>query len=490
MKNVSRKILLFVSVFALCLTLTFTTSYTPTDTYVRNNGVVVAEAAETTDSYYSGLDTNLNGTAFRREVASLITRTHVKQTTYDGLRNVFPSSDKDPYTPGNILWFYTGTSVPFNGSFNTGTNREHVWPKQAGKAFPKESECGSDSHHLRPANSSLNSSRSNNNFGEVPKTNGNIVVENGSTSYKYLCYQANNTFYPGENYRGATARVLMYVQTRWGDKFNLEFVLGTGFSKTIGDIEDLMKWHYQEPPTEEERLRNEAVFAIQGNRNPFIDHPEYATKIYCHDGKSYNSTLRQVANLYDNYTTGGDQPVIPSSITVTPENKEIKVNETFTITCSAQPLTAQRAFSFKSSDELVASVNAQGVVTGLTEGTARITVTETNSNLQKTVTVNVLKDGLSGDASAFRTYALFAKAKMNSPTAYDAIINAINCYRKLNEEERLLVSEEYASLLTCIETYNSNTELASSAHKKATENALAALDKDKRKTGNTLTEGE
>jgi len=90
-------------------------------------------------------------------------------------------------------------------------------------------------------------------------------------------------FYPGEGYRGATARILMYVQTRWGDTFNLTFVDSAGSCKTIGKISDLLRWHLEEPVTEAEIARNNAVYNIQGNRNPFIDHPEYATKIYCYD---------------------------------------------------------------------------------------------------------------------------------------------------------------------------------------------------------------
>ena len=184
--------------------------------------------AVTSTDYYAGLNTSLTGESFRSELAKLITNTQTYNTTYDELRNVFKYSDADPDVSGNIIWFYTGTSFKFNGSFTSGTNREHVWPKNAGKAFPEKTYAGSDAHHLRPANSSLNSSRGNNNFGEVATTNANIVKENSKTAYKYLCYQANSVFYPGETFRGATARILMYVQTRWGDTYNLKFVLGKG----------------------------------------------------------------------------------------------------------------------------------------------------------------------------------------------------------------------------------------------------------------------
>lgn len=489
MKNVSRRIFLFVSVFLFCFTLAFTTTYTPTSNYARNAyDVVTAEAkTETSDDYYNGLNTSLNGKQFRSEVAELITSTHKKQTSYSGLLSVYRTSDVDPTNSNNILWFYTGTSVKMPSNFSGGTNREHVWPKQAGAAFPASSECGSDAHHLRPANNNLNSSRGNHNFGEVATTNGNIVKEAGSTSYKYLCYQANSTFYPGEHYRGATARILMYVQTRWGDKFNLKFVLGTGYSKTIGDVEDLMKWHYMEPPTEEERIRNEAVYAVQGNRNPFIDHPEYATKIYCYDGESYNSTLKKVAEQYDNY--GGSQgDVKATSLTVTPTSKTITIGDTFTISTSVLPETAKSEFTFTSDNELVATVTSKGVVTGLTKGTCTITVKEVNSGLTKTVAVEVLTGELSESAARFKTFVLMAKAKMNGYGAYEAIINAVNCYENLTDQEKLSVYEDYTQLLTVIDAYNQNTEIAQSEHEKTTETALEPLKDKKRTTANTTEE--
>ena len=264
--------------------------------------------AASIDSYYAGLDESLRGDAFRTQLASLITTTHKYNPTYGGLAGIFDESDADPNKAGNILWFYTGTSVSFNGSFSSGTNREHVWPKNAGSAFPETTDAGSDAHHLRPTNANLNSTRGNNSFGEVAEIPGNIVKENGSTNYKNLCYQSNSVFYPGVGYRGATARILMYVQTRWGNAYNLTFVLGKGNNKTIGDIEDLMKWHIEEPPTEAEKVRNEVVYGIQGNRNPFIDHPEYAEMIYCNDGKSYNDELQAVAKKYGSYLSEDEYP--------------------------------------------------------------------------------------------------------------------------------------------------------------------------------------
>ncbi|MBO7326831.1 MAG: endonuclease, partial [Clostridia bacterium] len=336
---------------------------------------------------------NKTGTAFRSELASLITRTQTHNTTYNELKNVYKTSDADPNKSGNIIWFYTGTSIPYSGTLGSGsgaTNREHVWPKNGGKAFPEESEAGSDAHHLRPTEATLNSTRQDNSFGEVPQTTGNIVDEAGRTNYPNLCYQANSTFYPGEGYRGATARILMYVQTRWGDDYNLEFVLGNGSNKTIGDIEDLMKWHLLEPPTEAEKTRNEVVFGIQGNRNPFIDHPEYAEMIYCYDGQSYNDELQAVVAQYGSYLDKVTDPNVDvESITLSSTQNTLIVGESINLTASITPANASSELTWTSSNPTVASVE-NGKITALSAGTATITATSVKTpSVKATATVNV-----------------------------------------------------------------------------------------------------
>lgn len=346
-----------------------------------------AQVVQATD-YYAALDTSSNGATFRSKLSDLITKTHTKLTSYDGLRDVFKTSDADPNKSGNIIWFYSGTSVAFNGKFGS-TNREHVWPKKGGTAFDgdKERNVGSDAHHLRPAEQNLNSDRGSKQFGEVPTIASNIVPQAGSTSYDNLCYLQGNYFYPGKGYRGATARILMYIETRWGDNYNLNFVIGAGDCKTIGDIETLMKWHYQEPPTAEEIRRNEAVFKIQGNRNPFIDHPEFATKIYCYDGKSYNSSLQAVAEKYDTYTTGGADI---ESISLSPATTTLSVGQEILLNATIAPANAKRNLTWTSSNPNVATIDATGKVTAVANGTSTITCQSTdNPSIKCTAQITV-----------------------------------------------------------------------------------------------------
>lgn len=375
------------TVLLLVLATAFTLIFGLCDTHIfAPLDIASATSAEATTSadYYASVDSlSTNGASFRSSLASLITSTHTKYTSYDGLASVFPKSDEDPNKSGHILWFYTGTSVAYTGGgFGGRTNREHVWPKDGSTAFPERSGPGSDSHHLRPTDSTLNSTRGNKSFNEVAESTGNIVEQNGSISYENLCYTDKTYFYPGVGYRGATARILMYMETRWGDQYNLQFVLGAGHCKTIGDIETLMKWHLEEPVTAAERLRNDEVQKIQGNRNPFIDHPEYAERIYCHDNRSYNKALQAVVAGTNN------EPI--SGLDFKEKSISIPVGETKTLSPIYTPSNAKRDVNWESSDTSVATVDSYGKVTAKANGTTTITVSsKENPSIKASIKVNV-----------------------------------------------------------------------------------------------------
>lgn len=365
------------------------------------NSSNVAIADSSTTSYYSGnyynsIDTSLRGDDFRDKLANLITTTHTTYTVYNGgsnlaLNNVFDKTDKNPNGSGMVL-FYTGTVV---SSFSSsGANREHVWPKNGGKAFSAESECGSDAHHLRPCDQTLNSSRGSLSYGEVTDS---VVKQGGSTSYGNLCYRGGSFFYPGKGYRGATARILMYVQTRWGNKFNLQFVDGAGHSKTIGDFKTLMKWHLEELPTQEEINRNQAVYEIQGNRNPFIDHPEYAAYIYSEAGSYYANNGTTMANevnalLANNNPYGGQTNVEPTKLTLDEYSCTLEVGQSRALTLGVVPANGNKSVTWESKNKSVATVDQNGKITAVSTGTATIAaVSKVNANVAAYCVVTVVK---------------------------------------------------------------------------------------------------
>ena len=345
----------------------------------------VVQADSSTTPYYSGnyynsIDTTLRGDDFRDKLAELITNTHTVYTKYNGsselaLNNIFDKTDKNPNGSGMVL-FYTGKVVKSFGSYNA--NREHVWPKDGGAAFDKESFCGSDAHHLRPCDQNLNSSRGSMSYGETKQS---IVKQGGTTDYDNPCYTDKTFFYPGVGYRGATARILMYVQTRWGNKYTLKFVDGAGKCKTIGDFKTLMKWHLEEAPTQEEINRNQAVYEIQGNRNPFIDHPEYAAYIYSEAGSYYANSASQMAAevnaLLDNNDPYGSGigNVEPTKITLDTYALTLETGSTHTLVAGAQPTNANKSVTWSSKDVNVATVDQNGNVKAVAEGQTTVTAT-------------------------------------------------------------------------------------------------------------------
>lgn len=344
-----------------------------------------------TGTYYNGIDPTLTGSAMRSQLEKLITSTHKKQTTYDELKSIYGQTDIDPST-GKLVLFYTGTQVNSYSSY--GANREHVWPKDGGDAFPASSQAGSDAHHLRPCDQQLNSTRGSLSFGE---TTAKIAKQDGSTTYGNLCYTGGGFFYPGKGFRGATARILMYVQTRWGTQFSLRFVDGSGKCKTIGDFDTLYKWHLEEPPSELEIYRNEQVAKIQGNRNPFIDHPEYAYQIYSVNGSDYYSSGygTQLANSVKSLTANNDvygnlNEVDAESISLNVSTLSLSVGQTYQASVRAYPTGASNAVNWSSSNDAVVSVSSSGVLTAKSQGAATITATSKNNpSLSATMTVTV-----------------------------------------------------------------------------------------------------
>lgn len=373
----------------------------------NSSNVAIADSSTTayySGNYYNSIDTSLRGDDFRDKLANLITTTHANYTSYAGLANAFKTTDAVPNKSGYITWFYTGTEVKFSGFGGSGgqTNREHVWPKDGGSAFSATSECGSDAHHLRPTECNLNSTRGSKSFGEVEQSTQNVVNQNKSASYgdgtaDSLCYTSGSFFYPAAGYRGATARILMYVQTRWGNKFNLQFVDGAGHSKTIGDFKTLMKWHLEELPTQEEINRNQAVYEIQGNRNPFIDHPEYAAYIYSEAGSYYANNGTTMANevnalLANNNPYGGQTNVEPTKLTLDEYSCTLEVGQSRALTLGVVPANGNKSVTWESKNNSVATVDQNGKITAVSTGTATIAaVSKVNANVAAYCVVTVVK---------------------------------------------------------------------------------------------------
>ncbi|MFO7829493.1 MAG: endonuclease [Bacteroidales bacterium] len=191
--------------------------------------------------------------------------------------DILKESDRDPQDTANVILIYTGWSVNAAQEYNSGAgwNREHIWAKSHG--FPSESQDAyRDAHHLRPCDISVNSSRGTKDF------------DNGGEQHHEAteCYTDADSWEPRDAVKGDVARMMFYMATRYegenGDP-NLELVDYTGTDTDtpyFGKLSTLMEWNEEDPVDDFERNRNEVVFSYQGNRNPFVDHPEFVNAIY------------------------------------------------------------------------------------------------------------------------------------------------------------------------------------------------------------------
>lgn len=225
--------------------------------------------------------------AFKAAIQQDISAEHV-QLSYSQVWTAMTHTDEDPENTDNVILLYSGRSIAkaSNGSGSAANdpdnwNREHVWPKS--KGFNSSSLKGyTDIHHLRPTDISMNSSRGNNDFdnGGEAVTEAPENLKNGSTSWE-----------PRDEVKGDVARMMFYMDTRYagGDSMpDLVLVDEVGAGSTdssaetanAGKLCTLLEWHQTDIVSEAEINRNQVIYTYQGNRNPFIDNPEWAETLY------------------------------------------------------------------------------------------------------------------------------------------------------------------------------------------------------------------
>ena len=213
--------------------------------------------------------------------------------TYGDARYAFAVLDQDPNNPNNIILVYNGASVSNVWDAGATFAREHCIPVSwLGTGDPSNSYSGieSDLFELRPINPGVNSSRSNTAYG-TPTSSG----ANGNTGGFY---------YPGDADAGMLARQYFYMATRYSDgtqnwsMSNIHLIDGTpgNASFAAGDLASVLKWNYSHGVDNFERRRNQYIYSsalnptyYQGNRNPFVDHPEYVWAIF--GGGNNNSQM-------------------------------------------------------------------------------------------------------------------------------------------------------------------------------------------------------
>lgn len=260
--------------------------------------------------------------------------TYIKYTAVNNYLGKTPSTDEDPEKSDKNILFYTGKRV----SKTTSSTREHVWAcanssglwthtSTDGQYYVDGSNYvggGSDLYHIRPCGYNMNTVRGNGKFMEFPETavKGTDYWEVGETNGLYTmkvnCKMTavnvdtitlNSTtsgldynvgyatkVEPADEYKGDIARILMYVYVHYSSKLGTNEGIDATKKSYLGDLKLnqvfnssysyqeiyklLVKWNNLDPVDEHEKKRNDTIEAIQGNRNPFVDHPEYMARCW------------------------------------------------------------------------------------------------------------------------------------------------------------------------------------------------------------------
>lgn len=175
------------------------------------------------------------------------------------IRDVYCAEDK------NRRDFGKKPPAPNTIPDNRVINIEHTWPQSRFTRKFREDVQKSDLHHLFPTDSQVNAVRGNHSFGEV--TTDLLQLDCPASRFGIGSRGTEEVFEPPQSHKGNVARALFYFAVRYD------------LSIDSGEEEILRIWNIQDPVDEDETRRNEEIFRIQRNRNPFVDFPDLADKI-------------------------------------------------------------------------------------------------------------------------------------------------------------------------------------------------------------------
>jgi len=216
---------------------------------------------EEIDKYYASISTQ-SGNSLLSALKSVINTSAVN---VDYAWSRYEKADEDPFNSKNVILIYARTSVKKTAHVNSqgiGWNREHTFPQSK----LDNEQAKSDNHIIFASDAVVNAARSNYKLGVV--SGGSAISD--SYNQKTTCRLGSNLFDPNNEARGIVARATMYAAAMYGydptDNFD--------------SLATMLKWNLEYPVSKFDESRNNKVYQLQKNRNPFVDHPEYACKIW------------------------------------------------------------------------------------------------------------------------------------------------------------------------------------------------------------------
>jgi endonuclease I len=273
------------------------------------------------EDYYAGVNVN-SSSALRASLHDTIDdhRRFEYSDSATDTWNILGDAQEDPNDPNRILDVYKNASYPNYNGGNNDYDREHTWPKSYG--FPADGPGNypyTDCHQLMLADGDYNQDRSNHPFRscnpsvnpgcvERPTESNNGTGGDPGSGYPGYSNWDHGSFDAGSwetwiGRRGDVARAQLYMDVRYEggthgitsftepdliltDDNDLISDSATGYNESVaymGMLSDLLLWHEQDPVDDDERRRNEVVYSYQGNRNPFVDHPEWVGCVFSGD---------------------------------------------------------------------------------------------------------------------------------------------------------------------------------------------------------------
>ena len=237
--------------------------------------------ADAPNGYYDNLE-GLSGVALKKATKN-VARNHTAIPYSDGTWEAFESTDTH-YVNNKLVWWdmYSSNNVAVS-SGHPGMNVEHSvanswWGGSKNDAYK-------DLFHLNPSDSEANNRKSNYPLGEVNTTTWSNGITTVGKPKSGTCGGAQYVYEPDDQYKGDFARVFFYMFTiyddiSWTSSWNWMYDTSSDLLLKPWAYELLLKWAKEDPVSQKEIDRNEAVYKIQHNRNPFIDNPELAEHIW------------------------------------------------------------------------------------------------------------------------------------------------------------------------------------------------------------------
>lgn len=274
--------------------------------------------------YYTSIDGTKGGAALKTALYNLI-KNHQQISYGSGTSSTWGAFYTTDAVIENgqrrVLDMYSNEKRYFGskGSAVSGMNIEHSVAKSWWGGGKNNAYC--DLHHLNPSDQNANSRKSNYPLGELTS----VSWDNGVTfvGKANIDGSSQNAYEPCDEYKGDFARTFMYMFTCYQD-LTWEYTWMNYENSTYPTlkpwaVELLLKWHKQDPVSEKEVNRNNAVYAVQGNRNPYIDYPQLADYVW---GDSINYTFHLNGDVEDG--SGNDKPG-----TDIPDGYDLKLFEDF-----------------------------------------------------------------------------------------------------------------------------------------------------------------